>query len=138
MKKAKQTSEFGKGFFYCLNLYSQHMMYLNHWLELYHEMRTKEPKLFREETAIGIWANGAKDHLYEMEVPPKYVGTEIDKLANEVRDIVFYLNNNTFMPTQDRNLSFKNLVKKANKNINRIFFLLDEEVGANPVKGDYE
>jgi hypothetical protein len=138
MEIKKTDSDFGKGFFYCLNLYGQHVMYLNHWLEIYSEMRTKNKDLFRDESAVSIWANGAKDHLYELEVPFKYAGTEIGKLAVEIKDIIFYLDRGFLMPKDPKMPSSKKLVEKATKNLNRIFFLLDQEIGATPIKGTYE
>ena len=76
-----EKSEFGKGLVICLVKFAEHFMKLQNDLETYKKMHKQNPKLFAESHAINMWANGASDHLYEIEVPE---GKEWDSIRKKV------------------------------------------------------
>lgn len=137
----RTKSDFGAGFFYCLNLYAQHVMELNHWTEEFKRMEKCSDESFKFDHAISMWANGAQDHLYGLEIPEKYKGTEIGRLSKQLKEIMQKLRYYGWAITSsqvDPKKTAEELAKKAIKNLNKIFFLLDQEVGANPVKAIWE
>jgi len=61
------------------------------WLQdkrMYEQLREKEPALFNESYAVGMFFNGASDHLYEIEVPEQWQGTPIASKVKELRGFV--------------------------------------------------
>jgi len=77
-------SEFGKGLVICLVKFAEHFMKLEDCLRQYAEMREKHPDLFTEQEAVEMWANGASDHLYDIEVPE---GKDWDEIRIKVDDL---------------------------------------------------
>lgn len=71
-----EESEFGKGLVICLVKFAEHK-------ERWHsDKRFNLP----ESEAVHMHFNGASDHLYEIEVPAKWEGTEIGNKVNILRD----------------------------------------------------
>ena len=81
MGDKEYKSEFGKGLVICLVKLAEHFMEYRHQLDKYEQMRVESPDLFKESSAISSWANGASDHLYEIEVPD---GKEWDEIRDKV------------------------------------------------------
>ena len=79
-------SDFGDGFVYCLFLFAKHQGRLREQLSTWAEMKKKAPDLFSEADAISLWFTGAGDHLFGLNVPEKWKGTKIDKLATKLRN----------------------------------------------------
>ena len=80
-----ETSEFGKGLVICLVKFAEHR---GRWLEqkrLYEETMLKHPTGFSESSTVEMHFNGASDHLYEIEVPNEWKGTEIDGKVKELQ-----------------------------------------------------
>ncbi len=81
-------SEFGKGMVLCLVKFAEHAERLGTTLEQYKKLREKPVNsgLFTKASAVSIWANGATDHLYEIEVPEGKDWDEIRVKVKEVQD----------------------------------------------------
>lgn len=62
------TSEFGRGYAYCLGLFLAHAERLNETLKTYRQLR-EDPKtppgLFSDNSAVSIWFYAAADHIFE-------------------------------------------------------------------------
>lgn len=58
-----ETSEFGKGFTYCIGLFLMHYERMKEYKKLYSYEDVKESAIY------GVWFNGAADHLFDLEVP---------------------------------------------------------------------
>jgi len=71
-EKMKEKSEFGKGLVICLCKFVEHSSDLSRWINLYELMRKDHPNSFEEKMAVESWANGASDHLYEIETPRRW------------------------------------------------------------------
>lgn len=69
-----ERSEYGKGLVLCLCKFIEHWPDLQRWQKLYIRMRVMHPDLFCDSKAIELWANGASDHLYDMEAPVRWKG----------------------------------------------------------------
>jgi hypothetical protein len=137
----KTKSEFGKGFFYCLSLYGQHAMELRHFQEDFAQKEKEIGTPFKTDLAITIWASGAQDHLHELEIPEKYKGTKIGRLAEQIKKIMHqlrYYGWSSPINQVENKKPAEELVTKVIKNLDKIFFLLDEEIGANPVKATWK
>lgn len=80
-------------------------------------------------SSITTWANGATDHLYEMEVPEKWKGTKIDKKVSNLRDVGLAMGHGF----KDKTYTIED-VNKLRKLTKEIFFLVDESIGLKPVK----
>ena len=70
-------SEFGKGLVICLVKFAEHF-------ERYEHDRETWKKMGGISSAVEMWANGATDHLYEIEVPN---GEDWDAIRQRVRDL---------------------------------------------------
>lgn len=82
-------SEFGKGLIICLVKFSEHLMHVASYLKTNQEMRkisAENSKLFSDESAVRLWANGATDHLYEIEVPKGEEWNYIRGLVKKLQD----------------------------------------------------
>lgn len=85
MREMKAKSEFGKGLVLCLCKFMEHRWKLYQYLDDYKKAREKErPDLFTESGAIELWANGASDHLYEIEAPKNWL--EINQMVKKLQD----------------------------------------------------
>lgn len=64
-------SEFGRGYATCLRQFLNHRKRLDEYVRAYASMKskTREPGLFGADHALGLWMNGASDHLYELKRP---------------------------------------------------------------------
>jgi len=106
-------SEFGRGFIYNLILFSKH------WWKHYDNLE----KYYITEKALEMWFNGASDHLYELEIPERYKGTEIGRLAKWIQDKGLYWGHGfERKPTQK---DFDRMFKK----IEKLARLIDNELG---------
>lgn len=83
----KQESEFGKGLVICLVKFAEHQARWQEQKKFYQDINKKHPEHFRESDAVEIHMNGASDHLYEIEVPEAWKGTEIDSKVTELQDL---------------------------------------------------
>lgn len=104
MCKEEKTSEFGKGFAYSLVLFAKHFendmavkaRKLDHYIsnpekaqidpdtEIAIQIWGKDAKAVSR--LIELWANGATDHLYELEIPPEWRRKKIGKLVKKLKD----------------------------------------------------
>jgi len=112
------TSEFGKGFAYCLGLFLAHA-----------ERTLYGDKLDGDES---LWFSGAGDHVFELCTDPEVLGNDIALKAKSFRQFVL-----------SRRYSFDNIVPKedvyeAIKQAKHLLFLWDVAKGVDCAKGDYE
>ncbi|GAJ18609.1 unnamed protein product, partial [marine sediment metagenome] len=59
------------------------------WLqdkELYKQLQEKEPNLFSESRAVEMFFYGASDHLYDIEVPERFLGTSIERKVRQLQN----------------------------------------------------
>ena len=80
MKKEMGKSEFGKGFIYSLVNFAKHF-------DKAFENSVRSGLSKNE--ALSLWINGASDHLYEVEYPPKLpesIKKQVEKLRNNALD----------------------------------------------------
>lgn len=111
-----ETSEFGKGFIYNLVLFAAH---------------------FERPIHLGdysMWFNAASDHLYEFEVPEKWKGTKVGEKAEKLKELSLDIGHGSRLTDHDCKSDFE-LVKNLTK---EIALLIDQELGHNPVKAEYE
>lgn len=90
-KKKEETSEYGMGLVYNL------VLFINHFdNKLFYQMREYHTnpdavKLSRkfgtnsESEGLSAWANGASDHLRDLQIPVKFKGTEIGNLLTKIQ-----------------------------------------------------
>jgi hypothetical protein len=130
----KEYSEFGRGLVICLCKFSEHFMYLSSELKLYEEMRkgSNDPDLWTEQGAIEMWANGAGDHLYEIEVPKGKDWNEIRKKVKELQD--FGLSMRCSFGQKKYNLDDVGKLKQMTRDI---AIMIDEKIGLKPLEGDW-
>lgn len=64
---SQTNSEFGKGLCYCLGLFLAHADRIHSQLETYSNLRKANPDLFKEDSAVEMWFNGAADHFFEFQ-----------------------------------------------------------------------
>lgn len=96
--------------------------------------KTPEKALSHEVT---LWANGASDHLYEIQIPEAWRRKSIGKKIAQLKELGLEMghglaslqNHNTY--TADHVTELMTLTKD-------IAFLIDKELGANPIKAEYE
>lgn len=65
-----KESEFGRGLVICLVKFAEHFPNIT----------------WSEKQDWSVWANGASDHLYDIQVPKKWKDTELDRLVRELQD----------------------------------------------------
>lgn len=80
----EETSEFGSGFIYNLLLFAKHFERYHENLKNNNERAKERPDLWQHDKE-DMWFNGAGDHFFELNVPPRYEGTEIERLALELQ-----------------------------------------------------
>jgi len=112
--KQKEESEFGKGLVVNLVKFSEHFSndnaencyHVDYWIkhpdidlekydihlqrsiEMFQAvyLRTEGDKEHGLSSMIELWANGATDHLYDLQVPKKWKGTELDIKVSQLRE----------------------------------------------------
>lgn len=162
-------SEFGKGFLYCLGMFTCHfhndmaeklrkikflmdkspeerdkiinkidghhdygpdmdmaIFYFTKILDIY---KTPEKMLSSE---ITLWANGSSDHLYEIECPKVFKGTEIEKKIEELRDKGLEMGHGF----SGREYTFEDFLELQTLT-GDIFKLVDEKLGIDVVKAQW-
>ena len=79
-------SEYGKGLIICLVKWAEHFASISNVLEHHKELHLEHPNLYGESQAVQMWANGASDHLYEIEVPKGLEWDEIRAKVEQLKD----------------------------------------------------
>ena len=125
--KKEETSEFGKGFIYNLVLFAKHFERFRSSIERTKKMAETNPELWQKD-ADYIWFNGAGDHLFELEIPKQFVGTEIGKLVKELRDEAIERRLSTTSQEE-----FDNFFVRFEK----LCRMIDEALGIESIKADY-
>lgn len=128
MEEKTQESEFGKGFIYNLVLFAKHFERWNILKQADEEMNKKDPTRTFSLTSE-LWFNGAADHLYELEVPPQFVETEIGRLAVELREEGLRRRLMVSTSAEEFGAFFDKLETLCR--------LIDEALGVTPIKATY-
>jgi hypothetical protein len=84
---------------------------------------------------IQLWASGASDHLYEMEIPPQFKRKKLGKLAGWLQD--FGLEMGHGIIGNDRIYTADDY-QKIWETVKEIVLLIDKELGVKPIKGEWE
>jgi hypothetical protein len=122
----KEESEFGKGFVYCLILFSKH------WWKLQTDKKVYE-SIGRENDAYEMWFYGASDHLFELEVPEMLKGSRIDDLTQEFKTFALRLR----LPMDGERTATPEDYKIAFEKVEEIAMLVDKWLGGEPVKAQW-
>jgi hypothetical protein len=147
----KEESEFGKGLIVCLVKFSEHLMNsqmqrigsVEHWLKNkdrqdrygsdynsdIEQFKRVELKIYGEykkafSKLIESWANGATDHLYDMQVPTEWENTELAKKVAELKDLGLTMGHSfteTLWDIED--------IKKLRRIVTEISLELDKRIG---------
>lgn len=128
----KETSEFGKGLVICLVKFAEHKGRWQEQKKLYEDMREKSPGLFSISHAVEIHFNGASDHLYEIEVPPKWRRTKLGRRVKELQDFGLEIGHGFKGKTWT-----EADVEKAYTMCREIALLLDKRIGLSPNMGEW-
>jgi hypothetical protein len=133
----KEKAEFGKGLVICLVKFAEHAMYISHFLKMNEQMSEKDkenPSYWNEGQAVSMWANGATDHLYEIEVPK---GKEWDSIRRKVKRLQ---NKGLDMGHGSGVFSDKFTKKDADDLVRltiEIAMMIDRKIGLKPDSGSF-
>jgi hypothetical protein len=116
--------DFGKGLVICLVKFAEHLLSYNRWVET--------NKAIGADDAAEMYFNGASDHLYEIEVPKAWKGTEIAKKVKELQDLGLEVGHGF---TDKKYSSVE--VKRAQKLTHEIALLIDASIGLMPQEGQW-
>ena len=127
-----ESSEYGKGLVICLVKFAEHKERWRSDKRLWREMEAKDPRLFTEANAIEKHFNASSDHLYEIEVPPKWRRKKLGKKVKELQDLGLEMGHsfNSKQWTEDD-------FTKAYGMCQEIAILIDKEIGLEPDKGSW-
>ena len=128
----EEESEFGKGLVICLVKFAEHFMILKNSIDMYKKSNINGRNLHPESSAVSMWANGATDHLYEIEVPK---GKDWDAIRKKVKEL------------QDKGLEMGHGYTRTNyteedanylmKLTREIAMMIDEKIGLKPDTGEW-
>lgn len=116
----EKESEFGKGFVYNLVLFAKH-----------HSFRLKR----NEDDDYSLWFNGSSDHLYELEIPKQWEGTEIGDKATWLRDNTLDLGHGSGL-IGEREVTKKEYDLVFEK-LEELCLLIDKELGVETIKAQW-
>lgn len=129
----KEKSEFGKGLVICLVKFAEHAERLNDDLKKYKEMHERNPKLFFEQDAVHMWANGASDHLYEIECPDDW--KDIKAKIEKMQELGLSMGHG-FQPENMAKCTLEN-AKKLISMTRDVALMVDEKIGLKPDRGEW-
>ena len=118
----KKTSEFGRGFIYNLCLFAKHFGQIREYQESYQKIGLPV------ERAFSLWMNGAGDHFFELEVPPRWQRKNIGKLALDLQKRALYYRMQPMTKTE---------VEKFFKDLSFLTMLIDKELGVKPIEATW-
>jgi hypothetical protein len=149
----KEESEFGKGLVVCLCKFSEHFMNrhmeqiwaIERWLrnpnrdneitsdtptiESFKRVELKVSKEFGHDEkyafshVIEMWAYGATDHLYNIQVPKKWEGTELAKKVTELQELGLSMGHSF-----SRQSTFED-IRRLRKLVEEISLEIDKKIG---------
>lgn len=118
----EKLTKFGKGFIYNLILFAKHF---EKSMSNYSSDKGKD---------YNLWFNGASDHLIELEIPERWIDTEIGKKAKELKNLALEIGHGTRMLEKIGKSEFDKVVELTKE----IAFLIDKELGVEPIRGQFE
>lgn len=101
-------TEFGRGYATCLFLFLGHTRRLGRDVLIYRSLQSQAGReYFTDERAVEMWANGAADHLVEIQAPRRGITREDVEQSRELRDRVWgagrqYMREPAMSPAQAR------------------------------------
>lgn len=116
-----EQSEFGKGFIYCILLFAMHR-------ERYKDAELRG--ILPPDSIARMWFNGAGDHFYELEVPPRWKVHTIGKRFKALKERVIIARLDPDVTEKDQEEVFEELKE--------LCILIDRELGLKPIRGEYE
>ena len=119
---SEETSEFGKGFTYCMALFIAHKERLV--FDKFYS--TKE----FQSTCWFLWFDGAVDHLRQMEIPEGLPAPLKRRLASWRKECMRM----KYHPEETSRRKVNWAIKRAI----RLLMDVDIELGVKPIKGEYE
>lgn len=126
----KTKSEFGRGLVICLVKFAEHAMYIQTVIREYASVGGE-----KEHVGVNLWANGATDHLYDIEVPEGKDWDEIRGLVKELQDVGLDMGHGGGLrgDTKYTKEQAVALIEKTRK----IALLIDIKIGINPDEGEF-
>lgn len=124
----EEKSEFGSGFVYNLVLFAKHWNAMSEMREYY--KKQGEP----EERFYSSWFNGSSDHLYDIEVPEVFKGTEIETMVKELKDTSLDLGHGSGLIDD---IATKRDFQRVFELTEKIAFEIDKYLKVNPIKAEY-
>lgn len=83
-------TEFGRGYATCLFLFLGHTRRLQSDLRIYRSLvKDRGERWFSDERAVEMWANGAGDHLADLQAPKRGITREDIQQSRQLRDRIF-------------------------------------------------
>ena len=131
----KSQSEFGKGLCICLVKFAEHVGGFEAAVKTYERMNKKSPGMFTESDAIHMWANGASDHLYDIEVPEGKQWDEIRESVRELQDLGLLMGH-SFTDEGKKASTQENFFRLSNL-AREIAIFIDKQIGLEPEIGEY-
>ena len=118
-------SEYGRGLVICLVKFAMHFMDPR-----VYEMSVSKPNPKELSNLIEVWANGATDHLFEIEVPEHLKGSELERKVNELKDLGISIGHGH----PNKLWRWNDFLKLMSLTF-EIALLIDIELGLNPDEG---
>ena len=111
--------------------YGKDMEYAIFWWQKLRPIYLTTEEAFSSQ--IELWANGASDHLYEMYVPKRLKGTELDKKVEELKHMGLSMGHGF---AKDKVWTYDDFVH-LNKLTGEIAKLIDKELGVDVIKAQW-
>jgi len=125
-----KTSNFGRGFIYCLINFAKHFDKALADRNMYKIAGYKES----ESLALSAWINGASDHLFELEIPKN--------LPNPIKKRVFALQNSVLEYGHGAGMLSGNFTKEKYEamraELNEISLAIDKWLGVKIQKAEWD
>lgn len=117
--KNKQTSDFGKGFIYPIFLFAKHF--------------ERDKKLLGDGIIdYSLWFYAAADHMFEVEVPARYIGTKLGTKAEKLVDDILSLR----LPMNKPKATKKDFIEVFER-LEDLMLEIDKELGGEPIRAKW-
>ena len=123
----EKTSEYGKGFVYNLILFAKHWMMKSDKKEYWEKQGT--PNKFYQ-----LWFDGSSDHLYDIQIPKIFKGTEIEIMVKELKNTALEIGHGISLKNNGTEKDFKRVFELTEK----IALEVDKYFEVDSIKADYK
>jgi len=124
-------TEFGRGLIICLIKFAEHAEVWSRDKEMYSKL-SEHSGFFDESQAVEMFFNGASDHLYGIEVPKAWEGTQIDRKVRQLQNFALTIGHGF---TERKHTEAD--VKTAYDLCEEIALLIDRKIGLKPDIGQF-